>query len=200
MPNPENAGSRMTKRQFRSDDPERRQWQNPEKILASIGLTPGMVFVDPGCGDGYFALPAARMVGPKGRVIAVDIDASAVNRLRNQAESEGLVQLSATVMSAEKTIACEGCADIVFFGIDLHDFSDPSQVIRNAKKMLRPSGLLVDLDWKDQMMSMGPPLLKRFSIDKARSLIKSEGFHIVSVSDEGLYHYRIIARPESTAK
>ena len=185
-------------RQFRSDDPERRQWQNPEEILASIGLAPGMIFVDPGCGDGYFALPAGRIVGPKGKVIAVDIDASAVDRLREQAEVEGLEQISANVMSAEKTIECEGCADIVFFGIDLHDFSDPSQVIRNAKKMLRPSGLLVDIDWKDQIMPMGPPLLKRFSVDKARNLIESEGFFIVSVSDEGLYHYRIMARPDKT--
>jgi ubiquinone/menaquinone biosynthesis C-methylase UbiE len=185
----------MTKRQFRSDDPERQQWQNPEAILTSIGLTPGMVFVDPGCGDGYFALPAARIVGPQGKVIAVDIDADAIDRLRRQAQEEGLVQLSAEVMSAEKTIACEGCADIVFFGIDLHDFSNPAQVIRNAKKMLRHSGLLVDLDWKDQTMPMGPPLLKRFSIEKARNLIESAGFHVVSVADEGLYHYRIMARP-----
>ncbi len=56
-----------------SNDPERRKMQNPESILIDIGLKPGMIFVDIGCGDGYFALPAARMVGPEGKVIAIDI-------------------------------------------------------------------------------------------------------------------------------
>ena len=74
----------MNKRQFRSDDPERRQWQDPEKILTSIGVAPGMVFIDIGCGHGYFALPAARrVVCLKGKVYAVDSDAAAIDRLRN---------------------------------------------------------------------------------------------------------------------
>ena len=82
----------MAKRQFRSDDPERRQWQDPEQILSSIGVEPGMVFIDIGCGDGYFALPAARKVGPRGKVYANDIDPGAIERLRIQAEKEGLDQ------------------------------------------------------------------------------------------------------------
>jgi ubiquinone/menaquinone biosynthesis C-methylase UbiE len=183
----------MAHKQFPANDTERRKWQNPEKILAEIGLAPSMTFVDLGCGDGYFALPAARIVGLKGKVIATDIDEGAIGRLRKQAAEEGLVQLSAEVGVAEDTIACEGCADFVFFGINLHDFADPAQVIRNAKRMLRPSGRLVDLDWKAQPMPFGPPLEKRFSIAKARQLIESAGFHIILVAESGSYHYTIIA-------
>jgi ubiquinone/menaquinone biosynthesis C-methylase UbiE len=183
----------MAHRQFPANDTERRKWQDPEKILAEIGLAPGITFVDLGCGDGYFALPAARIVGPKGRVIAIDIDEGAIGRLRKQAAEEGLSQLSAEVGVAEDTIACEGCADFVFFGINLHDFADPAQVIRNSKRMLRPSGKLVDLDWKAQPMPIGPPLEKRFSIAKAQELIESAGFHIASVEEAGPYHYIIVA-------
>lgn len=185
----------MNKRQFSSDDPERHQWQDPEKILTSVGLAPGKVFVDIGCGDGYFALPAARRVGARGRVYAVDIDAAAITRLQEQATREGLDTLFSDVREAEETVVCEGCADYVFFGIDLHDFVDPAKVLLNAKKMLRPSGHLIDLDWKDQPMEFGPPLQRRFSIDKARHLIESAGFSIASVSDAGPYHYLIIASP-----
>ncbi len=184
----------MARRQFPANDPERRKWQDPEKILTQIGLKPGMVFVDLGCGEGYFALPAARMVGPKGKVIAVDINKSAIARLRQQADAEGLRQLIAEVKAAEETAACEGCADVVFFGIDLHDFANPVQVILNAKVMLRPSGRLVDLDWKAESMQFGPPLEKRFSVIKARRLIESVGFHVSSVEEVGPYHYLIIAR------
>jgi ubiquinone/menaquinone biosynthesis C-methylase UbiE len=183
----------MNKRQFRSDDPERRQWQDPEEILTSLGVVPGMVFIDVGCGDGYFAIPAARMVGPQGNVYAVDSDAGAIQRLQEQAAREGLDHLFSEVREAEETVVCEGCADIVFFGIDLHDFRDPARVLLNAKKMLRLQGHLIDLDWKDQAMEFGPPLQKRFSIDKARYLIESAGFEIVSVTDAGPYHYLIIA-------
>jgi len=47
---------------------------------------------------------------------------------------------------AEDTIFCEACADIVFFGMVLHDFSDPAKVLRNAGMMLKVDGRLVDLD------------------------------------------------------
>jgi ubiquinone/menaquinone biosynthesis C-methylase UbiE len=146
-----------------------------------------------GCGDGYFALPAAHRVGHKGTVYAVDIDAGAVGRLRDQAAKEGLINLFSEVRAAEETVVCEGCADVVFFGIDLHDFRDPVKVLLNAKRMLRPSGRLIDLDWKDQPMESGQPQEKRFSIDKARNLIVTAGFGIVSVNDAGPYHYLIIA-------
>jgi ubiquinone/menaquinone biosynthesis C-methylase UbiE len=183
----------MSRRQFSPDDPERQQWQDPEEILSSIGVVPGMVFVDIGCGDGYFALPAARRVGLQGRVYANDIDAGAVDRLRQRAAQEGLDNLITEVKEAEETVVCEGCADVVFFGIDLHDFRDPATVLLNGKRMLRPEGRLVDLDWKDQPMALGPPPEKRFSLDKARNLIGSAGFRIVSVQDAGPYHYLIIA-------
>lgn|GEM_PF-4937318 len=79
-----------------------------------IGLAPGMVFVDMGCGDGYFALPATRKVGNRGRVYAVDIDADAIARLREQAEREGLKNIVARTSETETAVVCEGCAIIVF--------------------------------------------------------------------------------------
>jgi len=183
----------MPHKQFSANDPQRLKWQDPEKILSEIGLEPDMTFIDVGSSAGYFAIPAARMVGPKGKVIAFDIDDGAIMRLRQQAADEGLNQITAEIGSAEETVACEGCADFVFFGINLHDFADPAQVIRNAKRMLRPSGLLIDLDWKPEPMPLGPSLKKRFSIDKARQLIQSEGFNIKSVAEAGPYHYLITA-------
>jgi ubiquinone/menaquinone biosynthesis C-methylase UbiE len=183
----------MNKRRFRADDPERKTWQDSEKIFSAIGLSAGMVFVDIGCGEGYFALPAARQVGPCGKVYAADINADAVAALLEQAANDGLGNLSAEVKAAEETVVCEGCADIVFFGIDLHDFTNPELVIRNAKKMLKPSGRLIDLDWKDEPMAFGPPQEKRFPVHTAQAMIQSAGFRILSVKDAGPYHYLISA-------
>jgi ubiquinone/menaquinone biosynthesis C-methylase UbiE len=152
-----------------------------------------MVFADIGCGEGYFAIPAARRAGPEGRVYAVDVSGGAVERLRVRAKEEGLENIVPRVGAAEETVFCDGCTDIVFFGIDLHDFRDPVAVLRNAKRMLGPGGRVADLDWKDEPMEMGPPPGIRLSVAKAKRLMESAGLRILSVQDAGPFHYLIIA-------
>ncbi len=72
------------------DERQRRVWQHPESVLSGIGLAPRQTFIDVGCGDGYFALPAARIVGPLGRVYGIDVDADALDLLRERAFHRGL--------------------------------------------------------------------------------------------------------------
>lgn len=180
---------------FFHDETERRRWQNPEVILAEIGLKSGMTFVDVGCGEGFFALPAARIVGEKGKVFGLDIYEEGVRNLEKKAFREGIRNLVLKIGAAEETILCEHCADIVFLGIDLHDFRDATRVLANAKRMLKPTGRLIDLDWKKEPMPIGPPLNIRFSQEKATSLIEAAGFEIDTARESGPYHYVIIANP-----
>jgi len=176
------------------EDPERRRWQDPEAILSSIGLKAGMTFADIGCGGGFFTLPAARMVGKKGKVYGVDANPAVIAALREQAEKEGLANLYLTIAKAEEAVVCEGCADFIFFSITLHDFHDASLVLKNARRTIKPDGKLIDLDWKKDG-AMGPPPKIRFSDEYASELIKKAGFIIESVENYGPYHYLITARP-----
>lgn len=164
-------------------------------ILTAIGLRRGHTFVDVGCGEGFFALPAARMVGPRGAVFGIDINAAALNRLRESAEAEGLTQLHSILGKAEETIVCPRCAQVVFYGICLHDFRDPIRVLGCGRAMIREDGVLVDLDWKAEPTPLGPPLSIRFPVDKASTLIENAGFCIRSVKDAGPCHYCIRAAP-----
>ena len=179
------------------DENERRKWQNPEAILNDIGLRPGFTFIDIGCGGGFFALPATRMVGGKGKVYGLDADAQLITGLKEIAAREGLSHLNLTAGKAEESVLCEQCADIVFFGIVLHDFQDPARVLRNARRMVKPNGRLVNLDWKKEPMELGPPLKIRFSKEVALRLIKTAGFTVEAVRDSGPYHYLVIAKPQS---
>ncbi len=175
--------------------PNRRSWQNPDQILHQIGLATGMTFVDMGCGDGFFAVPAAKKVGPTGRVYAVDIDPNAIARLQRAAQRYGVENVVTRVGAAEETVFCESCADHVFLGIVLHDFRDPNLVLQNASRMLKPAGKLVDLDWKRIHMGFGPPYEIRFDENKAVALIRKNSFTIEEVKDSGKYHYLVTARP-----
>ncbi len=180
---------------FSLDEATRRSWFNPEKILADAGLSSGMIFMDIGSGDGFFSILAAKTVGEKGLVYAVDTDSLAIEKLKRRVTENGFNNVKTIVAEAEDTILCKGCADFVFYSIVLHDFHNPLKVLHNAKQMLKSSGKLVDLDWKKKRMAFGPPEQIRFSEEKASTLITATGFKIVNVSDAGSYHYVITAKP-----
>jgi len=178
---------------FSLDEATRRSWYSPESVLSE--LKEGMTFVDVGCGDGFFSLFAARKVGPNGRVFAVDVDDSRVELLRSKAVAAGLANIMAVVARAEDTVFCEGCADMVLYSMDLHDFDDPKKVLTNARVMIKPTGRVVDLDWKKLPMEIGPPLDIRFSEDEVAGMLKEAGFRVDSAREAGPYHYLITAVP-----
>jgi len=186
----------LTWRGYYGEDPDRKKWQNPVTILRDIGLKKGMSFIDIGCGDGFFAVPAARIVCENGKVYGLDIYDEAVHMLKERAKAEGLENLASKVGAAEETVFCEHCADIVFFANVLHDFDDAAKVLTNARKMVRSTGRVVDLDWKKEPMKIGPPVQIRFSSEQAANLIEAAGFLVEAVKESGPYHYLIIARPE----
>lgn len=178
---------------FKADNAERREWQNPEAILAGIGLKPGLTFIDVGCGGGFFTLPAARIAGENGRVYGIDINADYINELRQLAAEEKLNNLNLTVGKAEEVVLCKVCADILFFGVVLHDFEDATRVIHNAGRMLKPGGQLFDLDWKKEQADRGPSFKKRFSQSYATKLLEAAGFVVEDIRPSGRYHYLISA-------
>ena len=185
----------MSSHRYPGEEALRRKWRKPEITLKAVGLRAGMVFMDIGCGDGFFTIPAAQLVGEKGVVYAVDTDAAAVEKLNDKAGEKGLANITAKVGAAEETVFCIECADIVFYSRVLHDFKDPAKVLCNAKRMLKAAGTLVDLDWKKKPTVLGPPVRIRFSEEQAASLIKAAGFTIESVKAAGRNFYIVTAKP-----
>jgi ubiquinone/menaquinone biosynthesis C-methylase UbiE len=178
---------------FSLDEATRRSWYNPDLVLQD--LHEGMVFVDVGCGDGFFTILASRKVGKKGKVYAIDIDPAGIEKLKSKAKTEGLTNITAEVGKAEDIVLCKQCADFILYSMDLHDFSEPVKVIQNAKQMIKPIGHLIDLDWKKQQMSFGPPVAIRFSQEQASNLMRSSGFTVINTQDAGPYHYILTAKP-----
>jgi ubiquinone/menaquinone biosynthesis C-methylase UbiE len=175
---------------------ERRLWQDAPGILAQIGVKPGDTVADIGSGDGYFSIPAAKMVGPSGSVYALDVYPEAVAELQAAAEAAGLTNIKTSVGEAESTVICKSCTDIVLMANVLHDFNDPVAALKNARIMLKPGGRIADLDWKKKKEQLhGPPFAKRFDQVKAASLLHEAGFRVVSSTFVGPFHYLLIAEP-----
>ncbi len=69
--------------------PLRRLITNPSGILRGL-VHEGDTALDLGCGPGFFTLPLAQMVGDRGKVVAVDLQAEMLQRLKSRAERRGL--------------------------------------------------------------------------------------------------------------
>jgi SAM-dependent methyltransferase len=87
---------------------------NPEPIVAPY-VKPGMTVLEPGPGMGFFTLPLAQLVGNKGRVVAVDIQAKMISRLVSRAEKAGLAKNVDARVSSPNSLPIDDLRDQVGF-------------------------------------------------------------------------------------
>jgi ubiquinone/menaquinone biosynthesis C-methylase UbiE len=71
-------------------NPLRKLLENPDKLLGQF-VREGMTVLEPGCGMGFFTLPLARMVGPKGRVVVAEVQQKMLSVLSRRAKKAGLL-------------------------------------------------------------------------------------------------------------
>ena len=123
----------------------------------------------------------------------MDSNGEALKRLEVMAASERLDNISLKKGYAEDVVLCRGCADFVFFGIVLHDFKDVTEVLRNAKIMLKKGGKLINLDFKKDS-NIGPPKSIKFTRETATRIIEHAGFNITEVRWMEPYSYLVAAK------
>lgn len=177
---------------FHYDEMTRRKILSPEEILSRVGLRDGMTFADIGCNDGFFTIPATRVVGAAA-VYAVDVDTKSIERLQEKARVSNLKNIHTLVQEAETTIFCKRCVDMIFFGTVMHDFQNPLKVLENAKEMLTLGGKVVNLDWKKIQTEMGPPIEIRLSEEDTKALVEHSGLKVVETIDLSENFYITIA-------
>ena len=125
--------------------PLRRLLQDPRRVLA--GLTaPGMTVIDCGCGPGFFTLPLAEMVGPGGRVVAVDLQPAMLERLRLRAERAGLADRITLHRCSTDALGELPAADAALAFYMVHEVPDVARFFAELSGALRPGGrfLLVE--------------------------------------------------------
>ncbi len=109
----------------------------------SLGkLTPGEKIVDVGCGAGIDSLIAAKMVGPDGQVIGVDMTPAMLDKAKRAATDAGLRNVRFRQGYAEDLPAPDGWADVVISNGVLNLMPDKSAALREMARVLKPTGRL----------------------------------------------------------
>ena len=131
--------------------PLRKLVENPNKILGPL-VREGMVVLEPGCAMGYFTLPLARMVGPEGKVIAVDIQTEMLASLEKRARKAGLVDRIDIRQARPDSLGIEDLAGIADFCSVIHmahEVPDQDLLFNEISVALKPSGraFLMEPGW-----------------------------------------------------
>ncbi len=127
------------------DNPLRRLIQNPYRILDKY-VRPGCTVVDLGCGMGYFSIPMARMAGPTGKVICIDVQQQMLDGLRRRAEKAGVLDTITARRCEPARLGIPEPADFVLAFWMLHEAPDQRAFLAEVQAHLKPTGrfLLVE--------------------------------------------------------
>jgi ubiquinone/menaquinone biosynthesis C-methylase UbiE len=130
--------------------PVRRLLENPERMLRPY-VRPGMTVLEPGSGMGFFSLPLARLVGPDGRVVCVDLQQRMIDGLRRRARKAGVLdRIETAVCNADDLgIGAWACRiDLALVIHVIHEVPDEGRFLRQIHAALRPGGTLVVIEPK----------------------------------------------------
>lgn len=126
-------------------NPLRKLLENPNKILGQF-VREGMTVLEPGCGMGYFTLPLARMVGPEGRVVAVEIQAKMLSVLERRARRAGLLDRIELRQAGAERLCVEDLGGEVDFAAAfhvVHEIPDQSSFFTEVWETLKPGSKLL---------------------------------------------------------
>lgn len=118
----------------------------PELLMDTIGVKPGMVIGEVGAGGGYFTFKLSHRVGPEGKIYANDIKKSVLETIEEKSEEENLKNISVVYGEIEDPLFPEKELDMIVMMMVYHDLEKPVIFFRNLKKYLKPGANVVIIE------------------------------------------------------
>jgi ubiquinone/menaquinone biosynthesis C-methylase UbiE len=174
------------------EDPSRDAWQQPAKVVETLGLKAGDQVADLGAGPGYFTLRFARAVGPTGKVYGVDISREMLDYLEKHARSEHLANIQPVLAEPHDPKLAPASVDVIFICDTLHHISDRATYFPLLMRALKPGGRLVNIDFYERPLPVGPPVKMKIPKTEMIHEVESSGFHLVQQYDFLEYQYFVI--------
>jgi ubiquinone/menaquinone biosynthesis C-methylase UbiE len=170
-------------------------WPDPAKVLAKMGVEPGMIAVDLCCGDGLFTVPLARIAK---RVYAIDIDPAMLGRARGRVGAAGTANCDFVVADAMAVDAVvPEPADYIFHANTFHGVPDQLGLARAVVAILKPKGLFGIVNWHRQPREetvvlgkpRGPKTEMRMEADEVTTTVEPAGLVLNRTVELPPYHY-----------
>lgn len=174
-------------------------WPDPEGVLRSLGIEPGMLVLDLCCGDGYFTAPLACIVN--GQMYGVDIDSVMLGRTRAELDRLGATALQLICADArDLSELLTEKMDYVLIANTFHGVPQKTAMARAVAAILKPGGRFAVVNWhklpREKTLVLdaprGPKTEMRMSPDDVQSIVEPAGFILEQVVDLPPFHYGAI--------
>jgi 2-polyprenyl-3-methyl-5-hydroxy-6-metoxy-1,4-benzoquinol methylase len=153
-------------------------------LLKALKIKPGDSICDMGCGNGFYTLKLARMVGERGKVIAVDIQREMLELLKESAAAENVNNIETVLGTVVDPKLPAGTIDLVLLVDVYHEFSHPEPMLAAIRASLKPTGrvALAEFRAEDPLVPIKP--LHKMSKEQILKEFPPNGFKLVEEFDE----------------
>lgn len=158
------------------EDPTRDVYQKPHEVVMALALTEGERIADIGAGSGYFTLRFANHVGKTGVVYAVDINPEMITHLNRRVRDAGVDNVRTILALPDDPLLAEASVDRVFICETWHHIDGHPQYLALLKKILKPGGQVIIIDFQKRETAVGPPMEMRVSRDEVVREFEQGGF------------------------
>jgi ubiquinone/menaquinone biosynthesis C-methylase UbiE len=115
----------------------------PMDILRGADIAPGLTVLEIGCGTGYFTIPAARLLGDRGSLVALDILQESVDLVSRKVETANLKNVREVKGDALNTgMAPDSFDTVLLFGVIPAPMVPLAPLVREMRRVLKPEGAL----------------------------------------------------------
>lgn len=125
-------------------------WQQPDRVIVDLNLSPGEKVADIGAGGGYFTYRLAKAVGTDGKVYATEISDKALKSIRDRAEREKITQIEPVLSGPTDTKLPDQSLDAAIICDVLHHVPKDQRLplVKDIARALKPGASLFIVDWR----------------------------------------------------
>jgi len=127
---------------------ERETEEQPARTIAALEIQPGSTVADLGAGSGYYSFRIAPLVGPTGKVLAVDIEPSMLEVIDARARREGIGNVQTVRSSAQDPHLPPASVDLVFMVDVYHELEYPYEIMQKVREALKPGGRVALVEYR----------------------------------------------------
>lgn len=175
------------------ESPERAVWQKPGTVVSLLQLWPGNIVADLGAGTGYFEPLLAKVVGPTGRVLALDVEPHLIAYLKRRVKTEGLGNVTVQKVAADDPGLPEGSVDRLLVVNTWHHLPRGAHYAAAMNRALRPGGFVVVVDFTAESPE-GPPAHDRLSPATVIAELQAGGFSARTVVESLPLQYVVLGQ------